>query len=183
MTSTTKFYDVTQIMWSCHQGNSIISLWEVITIVRIWPEKPIFWGVLLDQVQQSGTGTRYSLDVLQQCGKRVETNIQKVFSYVFGSYRGKTGRGHGIFASLNRVKTASSRNYVSKHQKICQLQTKHHKVILQFLNFLLELTLLFVFIRFNHTQCGIIAKFILVRWNISWRKKNLTKTASKTFIK
>ena len=161
-------------------------MWEVITIVRIWHEKPIFWGVLLDQVQQSGTGTRYSLNVLQQCGKRVETNIQKVLganSYVFGSYKGKTGRGHGIFASLNRVKTASSRNYVSKHQKICQLQTKHHKVILQFLNFLLEPTLLLVFTRFNLRQCGIIAKFILVRWNISWRKKTLTKTASKTFIK
>ena len=44
------------------------------------------------QVQQFGTGTRYKLDILYQCGKRVETKTQKVFgakSYVCRSYRGK----------------------------------------------------------------------------------------------
>ena len=51
----------------------------------------------------------YKLEILQHCGKRVNTKSQKVLetnSYVCRSYRAKTGRG-GLFASplnLNRVK-------------------------------------------------------------------------------
>ena len=52
--------------------------------------------MVLLQVQKFETGTRYDLDILHQCGKRVETKYQKVLganSHVCGSYRGKTERG------------------------------------------------------------------------------------------
>ena len=67
MTSPTKLYVVTQIMlsmWSCDQSLIIL-----------------------------GTGTRYSLEILHQGGKRVKTKSQKVLganSYVCRSYKGKT---------------------------------------------------------------------------------------------
>ena len=44
------------------------------------------------QGQLFGTGSRYGLKVLRQCGKRVKTKSQKVLgfnSYVCKSYRGK----------------------------------------------------------------------------------------------
>ena len=59
-------YDVINIIWSCDSnyvvdvvmwpkfGNSSSSMGEVIfnlNFVRIWPEKPLFWGVVLVQVQ------------------------------------------------------------------------------------------------------------------------------------
>ena len=43
-----------------------------------------------------GTGTRYKLEILHQCGERVKNKTQKVWevnSYVCRSYREKTGRG------------------------------------------------------------------------------------------
>ena len=46
--------------------------------------------------QKFGTGTRYGLEILHQCGKRVKNTSQKCSganSYVCRSYRGKTGRG------------------------------------------------------------------------------------------
>ena len=52
--------------------------------------------MLLVQVQYFGTGTRYDLEILNQCGKMVKTETQKVFGanfYVCRSYRRKTGRG------------------------------------------------------------------------------------------
>ena len=52
--------------------------------------------MILVQVQWFRTGTRYKLEVLHQCKKRVKTKIQKVLganSYVCRSYRGKTSRG------------------------------------------------------------------------------------------
>ena len=55
----------------------------------------IFLGVLLVQVQYFGTGTRYGLEVLHLCGKRVKTESQKYFgtnSNVYRSCRGKAGR-------------------------------------------------------------------------------------------
>ena len=58
-------------------GNSSISMRELI-ITSFW------------------TGTRYGLENLHQCGKRVKTKSQKVLgfnSYVCRSYREKTGRG------------------------------------------------------------------------------------------
>ena len=36
-------------------------------------------GLVLVPVQQFGTGARYGLGILHQCGKRVKTNSQKVF--------------------------------------------------------------------------------------------------------
>ena len=54
--------------------------------------------MLLVQVQEFGTDTRYHLDFLHQCGERVKTKSQKVWGvscYVcrsYTSYRGKTGR-------------------------------------------------------------------------------------------
>ena len=50
--------------------------------------------MVLVEVQKFGTGTRYSLEILHQCGKRVNTKSQKVLganSYICKSYRGKTG--------------------------------------------------------------------------------------------
>ena len=59
------------------------------------------------QVQSFGTGTRYGLEILQKCGKGVETKSHKAFganSYVCRSYMEKTCRG--LFASpfLDRAK-------------------------------------------------------------------------------
>ena len=54
------------------------------------------------QVKSFGTGTRYRLEILHKCGKRVETKSQKMFGanfYVSRSYRGKTGR-EGFFILL-----------------------------------------------------------------------------------
>ena len=48
------------------------------------------------QVQKFGTGTRYKLEILHQCGKKVKSKSQKVCganSYVCRSYREKTGIG------------------------------------------------------------------------------------------
>ena len=70
--------------------------------------------MVLDQVQQFGTGIRYGLEILHQFNKRVKTKSQKVLganSYVWRNCRGKTGRGL-FFAPhtpippniLNRVK-------------------------------------------------------------------------------
>ena len=59
-----------------------------------------FRGVIFVQDQQFGTDTKYGLEILHQCDKRVKTKNQKDFgasSYVCRSYRGKTGRG-GLFA-------------------------------------------------------------------------------------
>ena len=52
--------------------------------------------MVLVQFQQFGTGTRYKLEILHQCGTRVKTKSHKDFeanSNVCGSYMGKTGRG------------------------------------------------------------------------------------------
>ena len=53
-----------------------------------------------DQKKQFfGTGTRYSLENLGQCGKRVKNKIQKDLGYTFyvcKSYNGKTGMEAGF---------------------------------------------------------------------------------------
>ena len=54
-----------------------------------------FWGVLLIQIQLHGTGTRYVLENLQQCGKSFKNKSHRILwanSYVFRSYKEKTGR-------------------------------------------------------------------------------------------
>ena len=63
--------------------------------------------MLLVQVQQFETGTRYDLEILHQCGKKVKTKSQKNFgnnSNVCRSYSGKAVWEH-LFPShtLNRV--------------------------------------------------------------------------------
>ena len=46
--------------------------------MRILPEKPPFLRGGLASSSIFGTGTRYKLEILHQCGKRVETKSQKV---------------------------------------------------------------------------------------------------------
>ena len=52
-----------------------------------------FKGVLFAQVQQFGADNRYSLEILNQSGKKGLTKKEKVFganAYVWRSYREKT---------------------------------------------------------------------------------------------
>ena len=63
------------------------------------------------QGQKFGTGTRYRLEILHQCGKRVKTKSQRKFwgtnSYFCRNYRGETDRGAFLppFHNLNVVNT------------------------------------------------------------------------------
>ena len=62
--------------------------------------------MLLVKVQSFGTGTRYDLEILRNCGKEVETESQKVLgsnSYVCRSYMGKLVGGF-LQPILNMVK-------------------------------------------------------------------------------
>ena len=110
MTSPTKFCHTTQIilwMWSC--GHLYKTSYHNLNFIRIWPEKPLFWGAVFVQVHWFGTGTRYKLEILHQSVRGAKTKIQKVLgphSYVYRSYRGKTGKWglFGPFSILNRVK-------------------------------------------------------------------------------
>ena len=116
--SPTKFYHVIQIilyMCSCDQSLVTVAfLWEKISQPQFYKDltrKTTFFEV---QVQEFGTGTRYKLEILRQCGTRVRTKSQKVLgsnSYVCRSYRGKTGTGdrfapthHPRTPILNRIK-------------------------------------------------------------------------------
>ena len=79
-------------------GNGGVSMrnYDNLDFIMIWPEKPLFCRVALVQVEWFGTGTRYDLENLHQCGKKVKTKSQKVFgaiSNVCRIYRGKTGGG------------------------------------------------------------------------------------------
>ena len=79
-------------------GNYSISMREVITTSIVIQR--LFLRVVLVQVQWLGTGTRYKLEILHQCAKRVKTKSQKIFganSYVCRSYSGKGGSGGGAF--------------------------------------------------------------------------------------
>ena len=100
-------YVVDVFMWPKF-GNSSISMREVITtsILQGFNQKNcFFWGVVSIQVQYFGTGTRYKLEILHQCCKRVITKSQKVLgvnSYACRSYRREKlvgGGGGGLFAS------------------------------------------------------------------------------------
>ena len=80
--------------------------------------------MLLVQIQWFGTGTKFSFDVLHQCGKRVKTKSQKVLEanlYVCRSYRGKTGKWaflptlHPPRSILNRVKRNTKLQKKSQH--------------------------------------------------------------------
>ena len=55
------------------------------------------------QVRYFGTGKRYKLKILPQCGNKVKTKTQKVLranSYLCRSFRGKTGRGAFLLIGL-----------------------------------------------------------------------------------
>ena len=74
-----------------------IKLQIIITsILKAFDQRNQFFeGWSLVQIQWLGTGTRYSVEILYQCGKEVETKIQKVSganSYICKSYWGKSGR-------------------------------------------------------------------------------------------
>ena len=74
-------------------------------------KKPAFLRGDLGSSSIIWTGTRYKLEILHQSVENVKTKSQKVLgpnSYVCRSYRGKTGRGGFLVASiLNRVKMQS----------------------------------------------------------------------------
>ena len=106
-------YTIDVVMW-LKFDNTSISMREVIiiSILQGFDQKNcIFWEVVLVHVQKFGTGTRYELETLHQCSKKVKTKSQKFLgasSYFCRSYRGKTGKG-GAFLFLpspilNRVK-------------------------------------------------------------------------------
>ena len=90
-------YIVDVVMW-LKFGNTSISMREIIvtTVLQGLDQKnQFFWRVLLAQVQQFGTGTRYGLQILHHCDKSVKTKRQKVFgdnSYVCWNCRRKIGR-------------------------------------------------------------------------------------------
>ena len=101
-------------MCSCEQSLvNLAFLWEKLSQPQFYKDltrKPLFWGVVLVQVQKFGTGTRYKLEISHQCGNWVKTKSQKVLgvnSYVCRSYRGKTGgwvRGVGfLFPPLSWI--------------------------------------------------------------------------------
>ena len=80
----------------CNSSISMRSYHNLNFIKDLTRKYAFFWKVALVQVQQLGTDTRYKLEILHQCGKRVKTKSQKVLganSYICRSYRGKTGRG------------------------------------------------------------------------------------------
>ena len=45
--------------------------------MRIWPEKALFWGVMLVQVQSFETGTKYGVKTLDHSEKRGKVKSQK----------------------------------------------------------------------------------------------------------
>ena len=96
-------YIVVLVMWPKFGKCSIsIRSFHSLNFTEIWPEKPL---CLKDGIgSTSQTGTRYGLEILQQCGKRAKTRSQEVLganSHVCKSYRGKWwgGGGGGAFWS------------------------------------------------------------------------------------
>ena len=82
-------------MWQCDQS---ISISEVIIMFlrNALSSRSIVWD-----------WTRYGLEILRHCDKRVKTKSQKVLevnSYVFRSYKGKTGRGANFLISVKALK-------------------------------------------------------------------------------
>ena len=90
-------YIVDVVMWPKF-GNSSISMRDVIitSVLYVLDQKnSFFWWVFLVQVQSFRTGTRYGLEILDQCDKSVRNISQKVLRahlYLCRSYRGKSGR-------------------------------------------------------------------------------------------
>ena len=92
------------VMWPKITKSSISNFYErrrhnFYNSLRILPEKPFFLEVVLVQVKQFVTGTRYGLEILQKCDKRIETKNQKVLrtdSYIFSE-----ATGSGVFLPIN----------------------------------------------------------------------------------
>ena len=85
------------VMWP-NFGNSSICVREVFITSMLYgfhQKKHFCWGVVLAEVQLFGTCTRYGLEILNQCERKVKTKSQKflVTNYYVLSYRAKTGRG------------------------------------------------------------------------------------------
>ena len=85
-------------MWPKIDNSSISMVEFIITSIfkRFDQKNHFFRAVFLVQIQWFGTGARYDLEILHQCGKKVKTKIERVtkaISYVCRSYMGKTGRG------------------------------------------------------------------------------------------
>ena len=88
-------YIIDVVMWPKF-SNCIISMRKVIItsiflkITKIWLEKSFyFWGMVLVQVQWFRTGTRYELEILHYCGKRIKSKSQKVFGTSYKKLQGK----------------------------------------------------------------------------------------------
>ena len=86
------------------------------TSPKNWPEKPLFWREVLVQGQSFGTGTKYGLEILNPCSKRVKTKSLKVFganSNICRGYRKKNGREGELFGSpiQNKVNRGEQLQY------------------------------------------------------------------------
>ena len=105
------------------------------------------------QVQLFGTGTRYKLETLHQCGKRVKTKIQIVLesnSYVCGSYRGKLVGGTFLPPILNRV---NSPDRVSSNRSILSSSRTVNRSLMQFSG---RATSFFLVLLFSHKQLRLV---------------------------
>ena len=85
--------------------------WEKLSLPQFYKDliKKInfFWWLLLFQVQLLGSGFRYGLEILQQCGDWGETKIQKVLdvnSYVCKLQGKNLQWGFFVPSNLKRVK-------------------------------------------------------------------------------
>ena len=101
-------YIVDEFMWPKFGNCSISRSYDNLNFIRIWPQKLLFL--------RGGLGSssiiwdsHWTLD-LHQCDKKIKNKSHRVFgtnSYVCRSYRGKNGRGEGLFGPfpsiLNRV--------------------------------------------------------------------------------
>ena len=63
-------------------GDCSISMrcYRNLNFIKIWPEKTLFWGMVLVEVQWFGTYNRYSLEILRQHEKRVKNKSQKILT-------------------------------------------------------------------------------------------------------
>ena len=95
-------YIVDVVIWPKF-GNSNIFMTEVV-ITSILPQQPIFLRGALGSSSIIGTGTRYDLEILHKCGKKVETKSQNILEsnpYIYRGYSRKTGRG--LFARGSNI--------------------------------------------------------------------------------
>ena len=73
--------DIVDVVMSPKFGNSSVSMGEVIitsVLYKCDQKNQYFWGVLLIEVQEFGTGTGYGLEILHEYGRSIKTESQKV---------------------------------------------------------------------------------------------------------